>query len=199
MLRNEAKLGGLAITTNQGTTIVGANCLQTYSGSRLGGFSHGCWLASGVLPGIADEHNALARSRALQRVGTTYASDHASRLPTVAVARIARGWGVYATGDALDYDIVEDRNPSWQRAAYYVHWVLVPLALAGAVLLPRRSWRRWVVALAPVVSTTLVFVLFYGSTRFRSGGEPSIALFAAAGVVGLAARFVPGARATDRP
>ena len=45
--------------------------------------------------------------------------------------------------------------------------------------------------LAPVVTTSVVFVLFYGSTRFRSGAEPSIALFAAAGVVGLAARFWP--------
>ena len=191
MLRNQSRLGGLAFTTNQGATVVGANCPDTYAGPRMGGFSHRCWLLSGLVPGISDQHNAVDRSRALQRIGVEYASDHASRLPVVAVARFARGWGVYASQDALTYDIIEDRNPGWQRAGQYVHWVLLSLALVGAVLLPRRSWSRWLVPLAPVVTTSVVFVLFYGSTRFRSGAEPSIALFAAAGVVGLAARFWP--------
>jgi 4-amino-4-deoxy-L-arabinose transferase-like glycosyltransferase len=65
--------------------------------------------------------------------------------------------------------------------------VLLPFAVAGAVLLLRRRARVW-----PLLSTAVVVVLTtaltYGQQRFRIADEPSLAVLAAVSVVAVVGR-----------
>ena len=128
--------------------------------------------------------NALQASREQQAEGLSYASEHLPEVPRVVVARVLRGWGVLRTGDQLNYDVeFEGRNSGWQLAGQYANWILLPLAILGAIRLPRASWRRWSVLLAGPVLFTLTSAATYGSVRVRTIAEPSVAIFAAFAIV----------------
>ena len=55
----------------------------------------------------------------------------------------------------------------------------------GGVELWRRRRRVWWVLLVPAIAVTIGVALTYGQTRFRAAAEPSLALFAAVGIVTL--------------
>jgi uncharacterized membrane protein len=68
-----------------------------------------------------------------------------------------------------------------------MYWVLLPLAVAGAVVLVRRRARVWpLVSTAVVVSVTTA--LTYGQQRFRTAAEPAIVVLAAVAVGAVLAR-----------
>jgi hypothetical protein len=141
------------VTTNLGPVVAGANCPQTYRGPELGSWNVGCSVRN--FPG--DESVVSAR---LRSVGTTYASDHLGRLPVVVAARIGRTFEVY------DVD-PNTLGPGWVQWLMAGAWyALVPLAVAGAVVLRRRR-----VTLLPVIATVVVVViavaLTWGTPRFR--------------------------------
>jgi asparagine N-glycosylation enzyme membrane subunit Stt3 len=84
--------------------------------------------------------------------------------------------------------VQEHRNRTFQTVGQYLEWVLLPLAVLGAVLLPRPAWRRWIVVAAGPVLVTVVAALTYGSVRLRAAAEPAVALFAAYAIVALIER-----------
>jgi 4-amino-4-deoxy-L-arabinose transferase-like glycosyltransferase len=195
LLRNYLMFGGFALSTNLGGSLAGANCPTAYEGAKMGGCDRGCFGRSvvaaylGTLAAEARNKNPVNLSRELQRVGLAYMAEHKERVPLVMGARILRGWGLFATADQLHYDVVaEGRHRGFQRVGQYLHWVLLPLAIAGAVLLPRQRWRRWSIVLAGPVLFTIASALVFGSVRYRVLAEPSIALLAAAGLVELMKR-----------
>jgi uncharacterized membrane protein YfcA len=59
------------------------------------------------------------------------------------------------------------------------------LAIVGGVELWRRRRRVWWVLVVPAIAVTIGVALTYGQTRFRAAAEPSLALFAAVGIVTL--------------
>jgi len=59
------------------------------------------------------------------------------------------------------------------------------VGIVGGVELWRRRRRVWWVLLVPAIAVTIGVALTYGQTRFRAAAEPSLALFAAVGIVTL--------------
>jgi hypothetical protein len=181
VLRNAIKLDGPTLSTNTGVTLSGSyNNAVFRSGPRFGGWQL-TWGATA--PGRLDSReNPVAADRVLVRHAGDYARDHVGKLPLVVTARVGRLWGVYHTGDQLAFDVAEGRERRWQEAGQYFHWLLLPCAIFGIALVDNR---RWLLILGPIVLVTMNAAVFYGSTRMRVAAEPSLALFAAFGIVTL--------------
>jgi 4-amino-4-deoxy-L-arabinose transferase-like glycosyltransferase len=159
----------VAISSNTGGLLAGANCHQTYYAAEIGTWVYSC--LRNRPPGDEAVSDAGYRSR-----GVRYARDHLSRLPLVAVVRVARLLDVYRPWtQGVFYQGSEGRNPTAARAGLIFYWALLPFGIAGAVLTGRRGAILWV----PVILVLLVAVLAYGSTRFRTAAEPSLVVFSA--------------------
>ena len=197
LVRNQQSVGTLSLSTNAGKTLQGANCLETFSGPRLGGFSYDCQFGAAALvldQGLPpDELDAVALDRALGDFARDFIDGHRRDLPKVMVARGLRMWGLGFVDDQRRFDLGESRHPRLQPMGQWVHLGLLPFAAAGVVALMRRRDRRLVLVLGPVLLVTLTGVVTYGGTRLRAGAEPSIAVLAAVGLL-AASTWIRGRR-----
>lgn len=162
------------LSTNGDAVWVGANCRRTYFGELTGAWVFSCYGAEP--PGDEAEQAVAYRERGLR-----YAADHAARLPVVVAARVGRLLDVYRPwSQGVFFAATEGRKPRAQRLGLLAYWALLPLGVAGAVLLRRRRARdALLVVLAPVALVLLVGAAVYGSTRFRTAAEPSLIVLAA--------------------
>ncbi len=192
LVRNEVELGGLTLSTDSGTTWVGAYSPNTFSpGNPLyGSFDNGTQFVFAALvletapPDHAKAWTELTLFNALGHSGLTFARGHLSDLPGVVLAREGRLWGVYAIGSQLQYDAEEGGQVrGFFVAGQFVEWISIPLAIAGGILLGRHSRRHLVVIVAPVVVAALNAAVFYGTTRLRVVAEPSLFLLASIALV----------------
>jgi 4-amino-4-deoxy-L-arabinose transferase-like glycosyltransferase len=160
----------VAIATNSGTAVAGANCAITYaSGDHLGGWYPPCIKEH---PGKNEaEHHALALDD-----GVRYARDHAGRLPVVLAARLGRVWSVYKP-----FAVPEGRSVRVQKLGVIAFFVLLPFAVGGWVLLRRRGEVTWIL-LAPFIIVTVTALTTYGNLRFREPAEVALAALAAVAV-----------------
>jgi hypothetical protein len=162
----------VAMSTNEGSTWLGANCPPTYSGPAMGGWILDCLLD---LEPPAGE-NTAERSVRRRSMAFTYMSDHATRLPLVAAARVLRGADVFGVPENVRADLAEER-PRWGIWLGMISWwVLAPLAAFG--LWKMRPGARWVMS-APVIGVLAVTMVFYGSHRLRAPMEPVVVVAAA--------------------
>jgi 4-amino-4-deoxy-L-arabinose transferase-like glycosyltransferase len=200
-IRNAVRLHAFVpISNNIGTAVDGANCDLTYSGRQIGLWretfttfgdsarrrpqAQACF--EGFDIGQADfDETEVANSH--RRSGTTYARDHLSRVPLVVAVRELRTWALYAPRQQIEFESFEGRPRRWQGVGTVMYWVLLPLAVTGAIVLVRRRVRVW-----PLVSAAVVVVittaLTYGQQRFRTAAEPAIVVLAAVGLASIAAR-----------
>jgi hypothetical protein len=123
------------------------------------------------------EVDAVARAKALD-----YASDNIGRMAVVVPARILRTYDLYRPLDTLRINWQVEGRGRWSSAAgLLVHWVLMPFAVAGAVIL----WRRRV-TLVPIAATIVVVVfttaLTFGVTRYRLPSDICEILLAAVAI-----------------
>jgi 4-amino-4-deoxy-L-arabinose transferase-like glycosyltransferase len=169
------------ISTNSESLWAGTNCDRTYYTDQIGAWVLACY---GPRPaGDESRQAAVYRDR-----GVRYLRDHTGRLPLVVAARLGRLWDVYKPwSQGTFFSGLEGRRPGATHAGLVVYWILLPLALAGAVLLRRRGRDLWIV-MAPIVMVTLVAMTTYGTTRFRMAAEPSIVLLAAVALQAVALR-----------
>jgi 4-amino-4-deoxy-L-arabinose transferase-like glycosyltransferase len=160
----------VAIATNSGTAVAGANCAVTYaSGDHLGGWYPPCIKEH---PGKNEaEHHAEAL-----KDGVRYAGDHLGRLPVVLAARLGRVSSVYKP-----FAIPEGRSVRVQKVGVIAFFLLVPLGAAGYFLLCRRGEVTWIL-LAPFIIVTVTALTTYGNLRFREPAEIALALLAAVAV-----------------
>ena len=147
-------------------------------------------------PGHAKHWTEITLSNAMSNLATTYAREHSPTSPAqYSPAKVESG-RVYAPASELAFDTTEDLTGANgpKQTEQILTWVLLPLALVGAVLLGRRSGRRLLIVLVPVVVVAFNAALFYGSTRLRVAAEPSIDVLASIGTLWLGGRIVGGAR-----
>jgi 4-amino-4-deoxy-L-arabinose transferase-like glycosyltransferase len=152
--------------------LLGANCFDTYAGSRIGGWDGFC-----TAPLKADDLSVAAaqkRSQALR-----YMRAHIRRLPLVAVARVGRVWTVYGVSQTADIRRVGDGVPAWGTYSGLGVFAVLAVLAASAVPLLRRRRVPLFPLLAPFGIVTLVAATFYGSIRFRMPAEVSIVVLAA--------------------
>ncbi len=166
-------------SNNSGSVIAGANCDSVYHGSNVGLWDFGCIGSTGS----ANEAVAAARQR---RQGIDYAGDHAGRATVVAAVRVLRTWDVFQPWSTVG--INEGRDRTMSRIGLVFYWLLLPLAIAGAVLLGRRHAPLRVLV-APVLLVTIVSALGWGITRFRHAAEISIVILAAVALSALYDRY----------
>lgn len=175
------------LTTNDGTTLLGAYCDATFDGPYRAGWYIGC---------VVDDPSYViaepsVRSAAQRRAAVAYARDNIERLPVIIGLRIGRMLDLYALADMEGNDIREERPRLGIRAGVVMFWALVLASVAGIGRI--RPVDRWVLVL-PLITTTFVAVVFYGAHRLRVPLEPVIVVTAAVGVVTLAERWSPGRR-----
>jgi hypothetical protein len=177
------------LTTNDGNTLLGANCERTFY-DDIGGWDVRCL---GPLDEVAIGHDerepdASDRSRARRADAFEYIGDHLPRVPVVVAARLGRLVDVYGLRSMVANDVGEDKSEwaVWLGIACW--WVLAALAVAGwGAAAARRLAARWWL-LVPVLAVVATAVLFYGAHRIRAPAEPSIVVLAAVGVTALAER-----------
>ena len=169
------------LTTNDGTTLLGANCEDAYYGSDIGGWSLFCVVEEqsplGEDPGI--------RSARHRRLAISYAADHVERLPLIAAARIGRGLDLVGIENQVSGDVGEERYrwASWSGVVSW--WVMAVLAAVGVRRVAGPA--RWVL-LTPVVGVAITTILFYGAHRIRSPMEPVVVVLAAVALASMAGR-----------
>ncbi len=169
----------VTLSTNDGTTLIGANCDDMYHGGNTGGWTVLCVLAD---PQYSPAEEPSVRSARERSIGLHYVRDHLGELPRVMVARAGRSLDLYGLRDMLHQDVGEER-PRWAAwAGIVAFWALAVLAVVGARRMRRRD--RWLL-LAPVLVSAITTVAFYGGHRIRSSAEPSIVIFAALAVGAL--------------
>jgi hypothetical protein len=168
------------LSTNDGSTLLGANCDLTYH-DDLGGWSILCLAPlEPVGPGLPDasERSADRRDRAFD-----YISDHIDRVPLVVMARLGRTLDVYGLSSLVDLDVGEEKAEWAVWAGIVSWWVAALLSIVGwSILYRRRVTRRWWLAV-PLIVVLIATMVFYGAHRIRAPGEPSVVLLAAVALV----------------
>src|SRR4051812_33887559 len=166
------------ISGNANGIWIGANCPETYHGPLIGYWRFQCY--TNPRPG-EDESEYYARQRS---IGLRYARHHAGRLPAVVGVRLLRLADVWSVDQSVFINAQEGRAPRPVRWGIYSAWLVMALAVAGAIVLKRRRAPLWVL-LAPIVLVIAVAAVTYGTTRFRFAAEPSLCVLAGAAVVAV--------------
>ena len=130
------------LSTNDGTTLLGANCDQTYY-DDIGGWDIRCLDAS------EEGVDASVRSRARRAAAVDYAGDHVGRLPVVVAARLGRIVDVYGLRNLVALDRGEEKAAWAVWTGIVMWWLLAVAAVAGWVVLGRRAGRGPLVARRP--------------------------------------------------
>ena len=182
-----------------GTVLVQANCDATYYGSDLGYWQVSC----GNPPPYGPDGQILGeyeRDLVVRQRASEYISANRSRLLTVVVpARVGRMWSVYEPIGQLRKDVLVDRRSmsvSLLGLAQFV--VLVPLAVAGMVIVRRRRGPLLVLA-AWIPIATFTAATTFGNTRYRTAAEASLVILAAVAADALLVRLHPNRTGRDQP
>jgi 4-amino-4-deoxy-L-arabinose transferase-like glycosyltransferase len=165
------------LSNNVGGLINGANCPYSYAGERVGSWDFRCY---DLVP--VRRVNEADDAAVYRRAGIEYAREHAGEVPAVVGVRLLRTLGVWNPPQQARHAADEGRVFGFELAGIALDWLLVPLAVAGAVLLRRRRMPIWPLA-APVLVVLVVTVAGYGSIRFRASAEPVIAVLASVAIV----------------
>ncbi len=104
---------------------------------------------------------------------------HENRLVPVTLAKIGRTFGFFHPLEQIQIDsYVETRPYTWAAVGLGMYYALLPLSIAGTVILRRRrvpSFPLWAIGLNVVCATALTF----GQTRYRTTFEVSLVLLSA--------------------
>lgn len=170
----------VTLSTNDGLTLLGANCDETYYGDEIGGWSFACALS--VEGGPDDDASVVSGLR--RDAALSYVRHHLGRTPLVATARVLRQWELGWIGSQASIADQEGRPPWLQLAGTVQWWALGALGIVG---LRRADRRRWLLLILPV-QVTLVAALIEPQWRLRAPAQPAIIVAAALGVLALAER-----------
>ena len=183
VVRNQQALGKATLSTIGGFTFWGANnALVAGDPDLIGG-----WIR--IEPLIDAEHpldgSELENDAACWRYGFEFLQSDRADVPRLLAMKVVRHYSAFRT--------TPNRAVYWSFAASWM--VIGPLALLGALLcLARRRAATWIV-LAPVLSTLLTALIFYGSLRFRDADAALYVVPAAA----LLAGWLPARWRDERP
>jgi 4-amino-4-deoxy-L-arabinose transferase-like glycosyltransferase len=170
------------LTTNDGTTLAGAYCDDSFHGRGTGGWTVLC------LGGELDDRvltEPSIRSEVRREAAIDYLRANRNELPRVVAARLGRMLDVYGLDSMIELDTGEQR-PLWGVwAGIVMFWVMAPLAVVGFIA--QRRTVKWTLLL-PVVTVVVATVVFYGAHRLRSTAEPTIVVCAAAAITHLMTR-----------
>jgi 4-amino-4-deoxy-L-arabinose transferase-like glycosyltransferase len=183
----------VTLTDSFGAVLSSASCDRTYYGHYAGWYWACYTFPHGDVPGDASQRDAV-----VQRDAIRYIRHHLHRLPVVMAMRVGRLWDVYRPGQTLYLNaVLEGRTHAASRLAVISYWLMMPLAIAGVIVL--RRWRiPTMPILGPTIGVTIAAAIFFGVLRYRVSAEPSIVLAAAVSIDVLWTSLVDRRRATVR-
>lgn len=170
------------LTTNDGTTLLGSYCDDSFGGPGIGGWSLACVVAD---PDYAMDEEPSVRSARQRDLATTYARNHLWQLPKVLVARIGRTVDLYGLDSLVHQDVGEERY-RWASWAGIVSWW--GLGLLAVVGFRRLRGATRALLLLPCIAVAVTTVVFYGGHRIRSSMEPVVVVTASVAIVWLLER-----------
>jgi 4-amino-4-deoxy-L-arabinose transferase-like glycosyltransferase len=174
------------ISHNDSTVLAGANCAKTYHGADLGSWRFDCI-------SMRKTFQEGKQAAIWRREGIDYATGHAGRWPVVVPVRVLRTWDLWQPHRQVD--LAEGRARWAETAGVIAYFLLLPLAIGGAVLLWRRDRGAAAILLAPALLVTFSSAIGYGNPRFRHAFEISIVVLAGLALLALARRRQPTAAA----
>ena len=198
--RNLALFGHtVVLSEDYGPVAAGANCAATGAGTLEGWWSRAC-LEQVPVTGRSPQ------AATADQVGAAlaYVSRHPTATVGVAAVRLAREWNLYRPLQGADLETTTGR-PAWvSRLGLAYFYLLVPVALVGAVVLRRRHLLVFPFV-AMLVLASITAVLAFGDARFAVEADVALAMLAG---VGLDAGFTrarrrwsggPGRHSPGRP
>lgn len=182
----------VAVSTNDGLTLLGANCDQVYEGPALGIWTGAC---AEAVPAEGDQSEVSATYR---RAALDHVADNLDRVPVVVAARLGRVWGLYQPLQTASFSEGEGRERWASTAGMWFYYPTAVAAVAGAVVLRRRRTPVWPL-LGTAVMVTLTAAALYGLTRFRVPAEVSLVVLAAVAVDAVLRRIEAARSGSARP
>jgi hypothetical protein len=176
----------VALSTNDGGLVAGANCPSTYKGRDIGSWDIRC------VPTAPASDESVASQRARTQ-GVDYATDHASRVPLVVAARLGRTFELLQP--VRQAEQAEGRAEGLELAGAIVWWALLPLGVYGLVLLRRRGVPITPL-LAPFALAVAATLIGYGVPRFRHPADVALAVLAGVALDALTGSAVASPRST---
>jgi 4-amino-4-deoxy-L-arabinose transferase-like glycosyltransferase len=174
-VRNSVRFGQpVALSTNLGTLVEGANCATTYDGSLLGMWDERCQVET-----RRRGRSEAEWSEAGLRRGFAHLRNEPERVPLVAATRVVRALGLWNPYSQVPLEAEETRDEGFQLAAWIYGLLTLLVAAPGAVVLARRRGIRALPLAAMVGGTLVVVVVSWGNPRFRLPAEPAFAIAAA--------------------
>lgn len=190
------------LSTGAGFVIEISNCDATYSGRYLGYWSTECdrdstWpVQAEITPDMTPDEVAAAQQAARiesarqeplveqrkREEGMRYVREHLDQFPTVVAARLARMWDLWRPAQSVEFnDFFERRGRLPSLAGLLTYYVLLPLAVAGAVVLRRR--RTTIVPFVGLALTVCAAAASsFGITRYRVGADVALCVLAGVAV-----------------
>lgn len=190
------------LSTNDGLTLVGANCDRVYGIDDPGGIGFwNLWCKSDAdffMPEGTTFADQSEQSAYYRRIGVDYIANHKRLLPKVVGIRVARGFGVFGPDQMVWLNQGEGRETWASWTGYVTWWLLLVPAVAGGVVLWRRKVPVWPLA-STVVIVLVTVAAFYGIVRFRLPADVAAVVLAAVALDALWRRVRPGAPDTLDP
>jgi hypothetical protein len=181
------------MSTNDGTTLVGANNPQTYAGEAIG-----FWTLESAAAIDVDGLDQSEVSRVYRDEAVEFVGDNLSDLPEVVVARLGRVWSVYRPLQMVEWNTGEGRERWVSNLALAAWFVVLPLAAVGWWRMRRDGLATWTLG-ATLVHVSIVAALFYGIPRFRVPAEIALIVWAAVGICALSSLATCRHRTTPSP
>ena len=175
------------LSTNGGNLLLMGNCPPaTYSGDLMGFLDNGCGFR------LIGSRTDLDRSQAdavVRRAALDNMRDNLDRLPVTILARNGRMLGVFHTEQMVEFAAHWFGSVRWPVWAWITSfWVILPLGVAGSILLRRSRTFQWPLV-APMVLVVLVVSVSYGEPRYHTPADLGIVVLAAVALVHLLARW----------
>lgn len=166
----------VVLSTGLGATMKAGNCDLTYSGERLGYYQVGIFKGCNVLANLSSDPSIADGQQ--RRAAIEFMGENRSRVPVVVAARIGRTFNVFRPFQQVHFEA--ERNTSlWVlRLGLFTYWMLVPLAVLGAVIARHRKIPIYPLLAFPVV-VVLSVAFTIGAVRYRAPAEIPLALLAA--------------------
>jgi hypothetical protein len=160
----------VVLSEDYGPVVAGANCPVTAAGALEGWWSATCLSR---VPTKGTSPSALAADQV--HVGRVYVANHLGSSVGVAAVRLGRIWNVYRPLQGVDLEVGTGR-PAWvSRLGLWYFYVLVPVALLGAVVLRRRRLLLFPFV-ALLVLSSLTAVAAFGDARFAVEADVALAM-----------------------
>ncbi|MBI2705404.1 MAG: hypothetical protein HYX32_08970 [Actinobacteria bacterium] len=197
------------MTAQTGAVLSAANCDTTYYGDYIGYYAN-CfdeYVAAGQAqwpdPNSFDESQ---RDKVSQDAAMRYIREHAASQPRVMATRVLRMFDLYNPeigneAEPLGQNVrvnwaVEGRGRTPSRLGFLEYFVLLPLAVAGLVLLVRRRVPVSPLVAMPIVITVTAAITF-GITRYRTPVDVMVVILAAVAADAVVSRWWPAPDASD--